>query len=234
MTEEEKKAAQLHKGHRQRVRQRFLSEGLDVFTPHETLELLLFYARPRVNTNEMAHRLLNRFGTLASVFDADVTALQEVEGVDEATAVLLKLIAPLTKRYRLSAQKNVVLGTFDATCDYFKNVYIGEQVERLRLACLDDKLRLLRCGVVGEGAPGTVPVNTRKILEFALRQNCELVVIAHNHPNGSAVPSNEDIVATKHIYNALKTVGIRLLDHVIVAGEQAISLKEFGAFSLLD
>lgn len=231
---EQPKDEQLHKGHRQRVRARFMSQGLDGFSEHEILELLLFYAIPRVNTNDIAHRLIDRFGSLSAVLDADPDALQEVKGVSESAAVLLKLIPPLTRQYCLTQQRDVVLGTFTATCDYFRSLYIGEKTERLRLACLDDRLRLLSCGVVGEGAPGVVPVNMRRILEFALRQKCELVVLAHNHPNGFAVPSNEDIAATKHIHSALKTVGIRLLDHIIVAGDKAISLKEFGAFSLLD
>ncbi len=231
---EKPKDEQLHKGHRQRVRTRFLTQGLDGFSEHEILEFLLFYAIPRVNTNDIAHRLIDRFGSLSAVLDADLDALQEIKGVTESAAVLIKLMPPLSRQYSLSQKRDIVLGTFSATCDYFRSLYIGEQEEKLRLACLDDRLRLLSCGVVGEGAPGVVPVNTRKILEFALRCKCELVVLAHNHPNGFAVPSNEDIVSTKHIHGALKTVGIRLLDHIIVAGDKAISLKEFGAFSLLD
>ena len=152
----------------------------------------------------------------------------------ESSAMLLTLIAQLSRQYRLSARKDLTLNTFDATCAYFKDIYLGEPEEQLRLACLDDRLRLMSCGVVSEGAPSSVPVHMRRLVEYALQQKSELVVLAHNHPNGTAMPSPEDIAATQKIFNVLKSVGIRLVDHIIVAGEQAVSLKEYGAFSLLD
>lgn len=227
-------AEQLHNGHRQRMRARFLEEGLDGFTDHEILEMLLYYSVPRVNTNEIAHRLIDRFHTLAGVLNADREALLEVQGITENSAVLLKMMPPVARRYGVSAQGTPTLGTFDEVCTYFRSLYIGEQAEKLRLACLNDRLKLLSCGVVGEGSPSGVPVHMRRLVEYALRQKCELVILAHNHPNGVAVPSNDDIVATKQIYHAFKTVGIQLVDHVIVAGDHAISLKEYGAFSLLE
>ena len=224
----------LHSGHRDRMRAKFLQQGLEGFQEHEMLELTLFYALPRVNTNEVAHRLLQRFGSLADVLNADYHALRDVKGMGESSAMLLTLIAQLSRQYRLSARKDLTLNTFDATCAYFKDIYLGEPEEQLRLACLDDRLRLMSCGVVSEGAPSSVPVHMRRLVEYALQQKSELVVLAHNHPNGTAMPSPEDIAATQKIFNVLKSVGIRLGDHIIVAGEQAVSLKEYGAFSLLD
>lgn len=224
----------LHSGHRDRMRAKFLQQGLEGFQEHEMLELTLFYALPRVNTNEVAHRLLQRFGSLADVLNADYHALRDVKGMGESSAMLLTLIAQLSRQYRLSARKDLTLNTFDATCAYFKDIYLGEPEERLRLACLDDRLQLMSCGVVSEGAPSSVPVHMRRLVEYALQQKSELVVLAHNHPNGTAMPSPEDIAATQKIFNVLKSVGIRLVDHIIVAGEQAVSLKEYGAFSLLD
>lgn len=224
----------LHSGHRDRMRAKFLQQGLEGFQEHEMLELTLFYALPRVNTNEVAHRLLQRFGSLADVLNADYHALRDVKCMGESSAMLLTLIAQLSRQYRLSARKDLTLNTFDATCAYFKDIYLGEPEEQLRLACLDDRLRLMSCGVVSEGAPSSVPVHMRRLVEYALQQKSELVVLAHNHPNGTAMPSPEDIAATQKIFNVLKSVGIRLVDHIIVAGEQAVSLKEYGAFSLLD
>ncbi|WP_415934453.1 JAB domain-containing protein [Ruminococcus champanellensis] len=224
----------LHSGHRDRMRTKFLQQGLEGFQEHEMLELTLFYALPRVNTNEVAHRLLQRFGSLADVLNADYHALRDVKGMGESSAMLLTLIAQLSRQYRLSTRKDLTLNTFDATCAYFKDIYLGEPEEQLRLACLDDRLRLMSCGVVSEGAPSSVPVHMRRLVEYALQQKSELVVLAHNHPNGTAMPSPEDIAATQKIFNVLKSVGIRLVDHIIVAGEQAVSLKEYGAFSLLD
>ena len=224
----------LHRGHRDRMRAKFLKQGLEGFQEHEMLELILFYALPRVNTNELAHRLLQRFGSLADVLNADFHALRDVKGMGESSAALLTLVAQLSRQYRLSSRKKQTLGNFDETCAYFRDLYLGETEERLRLACLDDQLRLMSCGVVSEGAPSSVPVRMRRLVEYALQQKSELVVLAHNHPNGTAMPSPEDIAATQKIFNVLKSVGIQLVDHIIVAGEQAVSLREYGAFSLLD
>ena len=154
----------LHSGHRDRMRAKFLQQGLEGFQEHEMLELTLFYALPRVNTNEVAHRLLQRFGSLADVLNADYHALRDVKGMGESSAMLLTLIAQLSRQYRLSARKDLTLNTFDATCAYFKDIYLGEPEEQLRLACLDDRLRLMSCGVVSEGAPSIVPVHMRRLV----------------------------------------------------------------------
>ena len=116
----------LHTGHRDRMRAKFLQQGLEGFQEHEMLELALFYALPRVNTNEVAHRLLQRFGSLADVLNADYHALRDVKGMGESSAMLLMLIAQLSRQYRLSARKDLTLNTFDATCAYFRDVYLGE------------------------------------------------------------------------------------------------------------
>ena len=207
-------ADNVHKGHRERVRKKFIKTGFTGFADHEKLELLLFYSRPRIDTNAIAHNLIDKFKTIGGVFDADFDMLKEVDGVDEATAVLLKMIPALSK-------------------EYVKNQFLGENVENVRIACVDDKLRLVDCAVISEGTPGTVAVNIRKIVEFTYKNKCESIIIAHNHPNGDLIPSDEDIKATSDLFRTLKPVGIMLLDHIIVAGGQAISLKESGAFTLL-
>ena len=213
-------ADNVHKGHRERVRKKFIKTGFTGFADHEKLELLLFYSRPRIDTNAIAHNLIDKFKTIGGVFDADFDMLKEVDGVDEATAVLLKI--SLTS-----------MGNYKTACEYFKNQFLGENVEKVRIACVDDKLRLVDCAVISEGTPGTVAVNIRKIVEFTYKNKCESIIIAHNHPNGDLIPSDEDIKATSDLFRTLKPVGIMLLDHIIVAGGQAISLKESGAFTLL-
>ena len=125
------------------------------------------------------------------------------------------------------------MGNYKTACEYFKNQFLGENVEKVRIACVDDKLRLVDCAVISEGTPGTVAVNIRKIVEFTYKNKCESIIIAHNHPNGDLIPSDEDIKATSDLFRTLKPVGIMLLDHIIVAGGQAISLKESGAFTPL-
>ena len=226
-------AENLHKGHRERVRRKFIESGFNGFDKHEILELLLFYSRPRVNTNEIAHRLLDKFKTITAVCDADIDELKEISGIDESSAVLLKMIPLLSKEYLSGVGKNCVLREYSVVCDFFTTQFIGEREEKIRIACLDDKLRLIKCSVISDGVPGKVPVNIRKIVEFAFKNKSENIILAHNHPNGDAIPSDDDLRATSALYSALKPIGINLLDHIIVAGDDAISLKESGAFSLL-
>ena len=226
-------ADNVHKGHRERVRKKFIKTGFTGFGDHEKLELLLFYSRPRIDTNAIAHNLIDKFKTIGGVFDADFDMLKEVDGVDEATAVLLKMIPALSKEYVNSKISLTSMGNYKTACEYFKNQFLGENVEKVRIACVDDKLRLVDCAVISEGTPGTVAVNIRKIVEFTYKNKCESIIIAHNHPNGDLIPSDEDIKATSDLFRTLKPVGIMLLDHIIVAGGQAISLKESGAFTLL-
>ncbi len=226
-------AENLHKGHRERVRRKFIELGFDGFDKHEILELLLFYSRPRVDTNEIAHRLLDKFKTITAVCDADIDELKEVNGIDESSAVLLKMIPLLTKEYLSGVGRNCVLREYRTVCDFFTKQFIGEREEKIRIACLDDKLRLIKCSIISDGVPGNVPVNIRKIVEFAFKNKSENIILAHNHPNGDAIPSDDDLRATSALYNTLKPIGINLLDHIIVAGDDAISLKESGAFSLL-
>ncbi len=225
--------AKLHKGHRERVRRKFIKSGFEGFEEHEILEMLLFYSVPRVDTNVIAHRLIDKYHSLSAVCDADIEDLTETDGVSESSAVLLKMVPKLAKAYMNSAGRNICLNSYKAVCEYFKSQFIGETDEKIRTACVDDKLRLISSAVVAEGSPGGVAVNIRRIVEFTYKCRCDNIILAHNHPNGDIIPSNEDIRATADIYNTLKSVGINLLDHIIVAGNQAVSLKESGAFSLL-
>ncbi|MGN0620843.1 MAG: RadC family protein [Porcipelethomonas sp.] len=223
----------IHKGHRKRIKQKFIEAGFTGFNEHEILELLLFYSRPRIDTNEIGHRLINTFGSIGGVFDADFEALKEIEGIDESSAVLLKMIPALTREYLSSKNNSKYLNTYEKTCTYFRNLFLGEKEEKVRAVCLDDKLRLVACTVISEGTPGKVDINIRKLVEFAYRNKCESLILAHNHPNGDAIPSDNDIKTTAYVFNTLKPIGINLVDHIIVADNDAISMKESGAFTLL-
>lgn len=226
-------ADNIHKGHRQRVRQKFIKSRFTGFADHEKLELLLFYSRPVVDTNEIAHNLLNKFGTIAKVFDASVEQLMDVEGINESSAVLIKLIPEMIKEYSISEKTGIPMKDFKEVCDFFKLQFAGEKNEKVKIAFLDDKLRLISCEDVMEGAPNKVMFNTRKLIELTYKTNCTNVILAHNHPNGDALPSDEDLRTTEHVYKLLKTIEVDLLDHVIVAGGNAVSLRENGAFALL-
>ena len=220
----------LHDGHRARKKQQFREHGIDAFSDHEALELLLYYAIPRSDTNPVAHRLIERFGSLDGVLSAPVEELEKVEGLGEHAATLLALILPLVRRARSSAaaKKPVILNSVDAAGEYFVNLFFGMTEERLYEACLDAKGKLLRCCKAADGSVDTVNVNTHTIVENALRCGASAVILAHNHPSGVALPSKDDNNTTLLVYDALRAVGVTLLDHIIVADEDFVALKDNG------
>ena len=219
----------VHDGHRARKKEQFRTHGLDAFADHEALELLLFYAIPRVDTNPVAHRLIERFGSLDGVLSAPPEELEKVEGVGESAATLLSLILPLVRRSRMTAAKKpVILGTTQAAGEYFVDLFFGMREERLYEACLDAKGKLLRCAKVADGSVDAVSVNIRVIVENALKCGASAVVLSHNHPSGVALPSEDDNATTLAVYDALRTVDIRLLDHIIVADDDFVSIRDNG------
>ena len=220
-----------HNGHRQRLKERFVKNGFESFQPHEILELLLFYTRPRIDTNVIAHELINKFGSISKVFDAEIEDIAAVNGVGENSAVLIKMIPQLSKVYGCNLIENDQLDTSRKVCRYFYNFFLGAKTEQLKIACLDDNLHVVASGTVLEGGLSSMPINVRKIVEFTYRSKCEMVILAHNHPNGVAVASDDDVKATMKIYPILKSVGIRLLDHIIVNQQTASSMYDAGYFS---
>ncbi len=221
----------IHGGHRGRMKQRYLSQGLDGFSDHEVLELLLYYAIPRADVNPLAHRLIDHFGSLHAVLDAEVGELTEVAGVGESTALLLRFVRDLNRRYLLDKQeKRPSLAEPAAAGKLFLPYFYGIQEERVYAAFLDDDLRLINCRLLFEGGINYAPLSVRKLVEAALREKATGVILAHNHPAGQAIPSLEDREATLQIRSALEAMEIRLLDHIIVAGEDYISMEECGHF----
>ncbi len=221
----------IHKGHRARMKQRYLAHGLDGLSDHEALELLLYYAISRTDVNPLAHRLLERFGSFRGVLDAEIPELTEVEGVGESAALLLRLIRDLNRRYLLdSREKRPCLADSEAAGRFFVPYFFGVREEQVYAAFLDDELRLIHCRLLFEGGIDFAPVNVRKLVEMAIREHATGIILAHNHPAGQAIPSVEDREATMQIRRALSAVQIRLLDHIIVSGEEYISMEECGHF----
>ena len=226
--------ASVHDGHRKRLKEQFLSNGLKTFQPHNVLELLLFYAVPRQDTNEIAHILLSEYKTLSGVFNAPYEELLKTKGLGENGATLLKLVPQLLSVYSVDLSSNVPMNNVRTVCNYFQGCYIGVKVEQLRVCCLDDNLNIISCTVVQEGGVNAIPLNVRKIVEATYRSNCAMIILSHNHPNGLALPSGEDIKATRQLHNILDRVGIKLLDHVIVGKTGAISMKDSGYFNIFE
>ena len=219
----------IHKGHRERLKQRFLEVGLDNFTDIQVLELLLFYAIPQRDTNPIAHALLNHFGSLSGVLDADVAELKKVPGISDHSATLLALVTELCRYYQVdSAQRVEILTTLDACGAYLVPRFFGRTRETVFLLCLDAKCKVLCCKEVGEGSVNSASISVRKIVETALAANATTVILAHNHPSGVAVPSGEDAQTTRRIAAALSAVEVHLADHIIVADGDYVSMVQSG------
>ena len=215
----------LHKGHRQRLKARFQESGLDSFTDVQALELLLFYAIPQKDTNPIAHALLNRFGSLSRVLDADVEELKKVPNISDHAATLLRLVTELGRFYQVdSAQRTQVLTSLDACGAYLVPRFFGRKVETVFLLCLDAKCKVLCCREIGEGSVNAASISVRKVVEAALSANATSVVLAHNHPSCLAIPSPEYIQTTRRIAMALQAVEITLVDHIIVADDDYVSI----------
>ena len=216
------------RGHRNRVRERYLNTGLDTFQDYEALELLLFYAIPRKDTKSTAKNLIARFGSLPAVLDATVEELTEAD-LSPNAAILLKLVPDMNRYYAVktdgAGQK--VHSTSDAgriLCAMFRH----EQTESVRLLCLNAGGKVLKLALLNEGDINAVHFSVRKIVETALSAKAVSVILAHNHPGGTLIPSREDLDATNSAKAALSTVGIQLLDHLIISGDNYCSLREDG------
>ena len=221
----------IHEGHRQRLKERFLREGLDNFEEHQVLELLLFYGIPQRDTNEIAHELIREFGSLPNVLEASPEDLRKVKYIGDNVATLFQLITAVARYYQVSrAMREVILTSIDACGKYLVPFFHSRQNETVFLLCLDAKCKVLCCEKVGEGSVNSAGIPIRKIVEMALKANATSVILAHNHPSGLAIPSGEDIQTTRRVALALDAVEIGLADHIIVADNDWVSLSQSGLY----
>lgn len=221
----------VHDGHRERLKERFRTEGLDGFTEVQVLELLLFYSVPRKDTNEIAHALLEKFGTLAQVLDANPADLEKVPGMGSSSALFLKLLSAAGRRYQISRTESAsILRTIEQCGAYLQPRFFGRKHEAVFLLCMDAKCKVLTCKQVGEGSVNSAGVPIRRIVETALSANATMVVLAHNHPSGLALPSADDIQTTKRLAVALDTVEITLIDHLVFSDDDYVSMAQSGYY----
>jgi DNA repair protein RadC len=210
-----------HKKHRERMRKRYRSEGLDGFHDHEVLVLLLYYCYAQCDTNPHAHRMLKEFGSLHNLFETDVESLMKTLNCSENIAVLLNFIPALANRYfRSKWEHNVKIQDAKTAGNYAIDLFVGETVEKFYVLCLDKKCRLINTVLISEGTPDETSVYLRKIMEAALKNNATAVILVHNHPGGTFAPSRADITATREVINSLDTINITVPDHIIVAGDK--------------
>ena len=209
------------------MKKRFLRYGLESFDDHNVLELLLFFAVPRRDTNALAHQLLDTFGSLDKVFEALPEELMSIQGIGENAAALIRLVPAASQRYLVVKESmDDILPDIDAIGKYLVPRFMSLRKECVMLLCLDQKMKVLDCRVIGVGSLSSANFSIREIVQICLLYNTKYAVLAHNHVGGIAIPSKEDIYATREVRKALDLVDIRLLDHIIVAGQDFVSMKD--------
>lgn len=219
------KVKSIHAGHRERIRERLRTSGLNAFSDHEVLELLLTFAIPRQDTNPLAHDLINAFGSLSAVLDADESELMRVKGMGKHAALLLTMMPQLMQRYQLSSLgKRPVITTLADAKNYCAPLFVGAGEEKIYMICLDQAGHVLHRILLHTGTVDQVMLHPRTVVETALRHHAHAVILTHNHPSGTAQPSQADMDVTRRIGSALYMIGIRLVDHLIFAGTSAFSI----------
>ena len=221
----------MHEGHRERLRERYSNNGVGAFTEHELLELLLTYAIPRRNTNELAHRLIDRFGSLHAVFSAEVAELTNIEGIGERAAVFLRLVgdsaALNAEAVGRQKQRMRILSPADAAA-YALDLMRNERYESVYVVSLDKNMRLLHAERLMTGSLNEAPLYPRRVVELALMHRAASILLLHNHPSGDPTPSQADAEATEAVQKALNSIDIRLYDHLVVGEGGVYSFSRGG------
>lgn len=220
-----------HNGHRERFKMRYRKEGIDAFSPHEVLELILFYAIPRKDVNEVAHKLINTFGSISAVLDASVDNLVRYGGLSENAALLLHMMPDVFRVYQKDQwiEKPALTNAYVAG-KYACDLLIGAKSEQSYVICVDNSKAVLHFEKMSEGTQTQVAVYPRTVAEIAMKHKASGIFIVHNHPSGSLQPSWEDMVVTKDIHETLGRLGIIVIDHIIVAEDRFISMRQMDVF----
>lgn len=221
-----------HDGHRERMRQRARETDMRGFQPHEVLEFLLMYAIPRRDVNPLAHKLIERFGSLSGVLDARPEELMQVPGVGENAATLLSSLVSVFSAYQRDRwRKRPCLFSRKEAGEFCTALFSRQKVESIVIVCLDVHKAVLASEMLTQGTVSETPLYPREVVAYALRHQAHSVILAHNHPSGDTRPSMDDLRITLEIRDALRTMDITLEDHFIIAGSRFTSLWQTGALS---
>ena len=216
----------LHDGHRKRLKAQFLAHGED-FHDHQLLELLLCYAIPQGDVNDLAHELVERFGSLAGVLDASVEELKKVKGVGDHTAVFLRMLPAVLGRYQGARTRlSAIINSPEEAYAWLEPYFFGARNEMVYVLCLDGKRQVLGVRKVAEGSIELAEVNTRRIAEEAIGLRAAQIYVAHNHVSNLAIPSQADWLTTDTLRGALRPIGIELIDHLVFVDGDMVSLKD--------
>ncbi len=207
----------IHSGHRKRVKANVIKNGFSQLEEHKLLELMLFYSIPREDTNELAHKLIDHFGSFGEVFKADIDQLKRVDGVGDNTAVMIAAMGETFSRIsKAKPPKKRVYKTTEDLKELAVALLQGENNEKVYLICFDVKKNLKRYTVISEGDEVSSEINMKEIIKNLVDSDSSIAVLAHNHPTSSAEPSAFDIDSTRMVCVTLRKIGYALADHIIV------------------
>jgi DNA repair protein RadC len=229
-------ADNLHEGHRKRLKEEFVAQDFhESIPPHRILEMLLFYGIPRKDTNPIAHELLNKFGSLRGVIEAPYEDLFEVKGMTQNAAALIKIVMPIARRYETDGKENLNrrFNSIDEIGEFLTKKHMGYGIETFAVTCFKPKGELIACEIISKGDMTSVPLTMKSIVQTVLKHKTTSVVISHNHINKDARPSIADLRMTKSIKDTLASIGVNLLDHIIVSENDFISLAQSENFKSL-
>ena len=216
-----------HTGHRERMKAEFLARGLEGWPDHRVLELLLFYTIPQGDVNDLAHELVERFGSLAGVLDASVEELKKVKGVGDHTAVFFRMLPAVLGRYQGARTRlSAIINSPEEAYAWLEPYFFGARNEMVYVLCLDGKRQVLGVRKVAEGSIELAEVNTRRIAEEAIGLRAAQIYVAHNHVSNLAIPSQADWLTTDTLRGALRPIGIELIDHLVFVDGDMVSLKD--------
>lgn len=216
-------------GHRQRLRERFNRAGLKGMNEHEVLELLLTFAVPRPDVKTRAKDLLNHFGSLSGVLDADFHELEKIQGIGPISSTLIRLVKEICAVYLAEKMKKKdVLSSPQAVLGFARMKLAGSPREAFMVIFVNAKNKVLDFNIVQEGTIDRAAIYPRKIIELAFTHNAAGIILVHNHPSGDCTPSPEDRQLTRTLAEAARTIDLRLLDHIIVGKEGYWSFREKG------
>lgn len=224
----------IHSGHRRRMREKYLENGAKAFLSHEMLEMILYTAIPRGDTNPIAHRLLDRFGSFSGVLNASYEELLSVPGIGESSAFLIKLIPAAASVYiEDSLSSKTELNSVNDIAMYLRSKYFGVRTELPSALLLDAKMHILRWVEIGHGGSFNSEIVSKKLVSEVVMSNAPYAVLCHNHPSGVALPSKNDIETTKTLVNLMRTIDCRVIDHIILTDDDFVSMRNSSAYSYI-
>ena len=232
MAEDKKDNKNIHFGHREKVRRKYYETGFNGMAEHNVLEMLLFFGIPYKDTNPIAHELIERFGSLSAVFEASRTDLQKIKGMTENAACLITMMLPIYKRYSEDLfKRKPTFNSLGEIVDFLRKLYIDKSNnERIYVLCFDGKDSLITYRVLSEGDINSSAVDYRKLASIVLETNASSIIISHNHPHGIALPSKDDIDATKYVVPFMETLKVKVKDHIILTDDEYFSMANSPRF----